>query len=238
MKSLDRSKVNKILVVSLTNIGDVILTFPVIDILKEDFPSAKLSVIIGPKAESLLSENPHFKKVYIFDKHQLPLRTLSWIFELRREHYDLVIDLRNTAIPFMIAPRYRTSYRVEKNSDLHMRRKHLNHLRTVYETQKENGEKCALFVSETEKNYVRELIDREIGRDQKYVIVAAGAADSSKRWSEENFALVCNQVAEDNNLKIVFVGDDEDRKVAQHVNKLMEIEAVNQIGRASCRERV
>ena len=233
MKSLDRSKVDKILVISLTNIGDVVLTFPVIDILKEDFPSAKLSAVIGPKAESLLCGNPHLDKVYIFDKHQAPLRSLSWIFELRREHYDLVVDLRNTAIPFMIAPRHRTSCRVEKVSDLHMRKKHLNHLRSVYGTEKEHGEKCALFVPEAEKNYVKELIDNEIGRAQKYVIVAPGAADSAKRWSEEGFAFVCNQLTDEYDIKIVFVGDEEDRKVAQRVNKLMEVEAVNLCARTT-----
>ncbi len=233
MQLLDRSKVNKILVVSLTNIGDVILTFPVIDILKEGFPSAKISVVIGPKARSLLCENPHLDKVHIFDKHQSPLKSLSWVLTLRKERFDLVVDLRNTAIPFMAAPRYRTSCRTPKVADLHMRKKHLNHLYTVYETKKECGQKCALFISESEENYVRELIENEIGREQKYIIVAAGAADSSKRWPEANFAAVCDQLAKGHNVKIVFVGDEGDRKVAQRVNKLMEAEAVNLCARTN-----
>ena len=108
---LNKSEINKILVISLTNIGDVILTFPVIDILKEDFPSAKLSIVIGPKAESLFCDNPHLEKVHIFNKHQLPFKTLRWVLGMRKEHFDLVVDLRNTAIPFMISPRYRTSCR-------------------------------------------------------------------------------------------------------------------------------
>jgi len=76
--------------VSLTNIGDVILTFPVIDIIRNDFPSAKLFVVIGPKAETLLKGNPYLEKCYIFDKHQSALKSLSWIKALRQEHFDLV----------------------------------------------------------------------------------------------------------------------------------------------------
>ncbi len=102
-KLSNKSEIKKILVVSLTNIGDVILTFPVIDILKKDFPSAKLSIVIGPKAESLFFKNPYLDKIHIFDKHQPPLKSLSWIGELRRERFDLVVDLRNTAIPFLIS---------------------------------------------------------------------------------------------------------------------------------------
>ncbi len=230
---LNKSEINKILVISLTNIGDVVLTFPVIDILREDFPSVKLSVVIGPKAESLLCNNPHLEKVYIFNKHQSPLKTLSWVLGLRREHFDLVVDLRNTAIPIMISPRYRTSCRVEKVSDLHMRKKHINHLRSIYETEKECGEQRALFISENEINYVRGLIENEIGLDQKYAIVAPGAADFTKRWPEENFAYICDQLNEKDHIKTVFVGGEDDRKVAQRINKLMEGEGVNLCGRTN-----
>ena len=74
---IDKSKIKKILVISLTNIGDVVLTFPVIDILKENLPDAKISVLIGPKAESLLKGNPVLDKVYVFNKHQPFLETWS-----------------------------------------------------------------------------------------------------------------------------------------------------------------
>ena len=59
------AKIKKILVISLTNIGDVVLTFPVIDILKKDFPASNISVVIGPKAQTLLMGNPYLDKIYI-----------------------------------------------------------------------------------------------------------------------------------------------------------------------------
>ena len=56
----DSSRINKILVISLSNIGDVILTLPVMDILLGDFPRAKFSVVVGPKAETLFKgESAH-----------------------------------------------------------------------------------------------------------------------------------------------------------------------------------
>jgi ADP-heptose:LPS heptosyltransferase len=228
---LKRSKIDKILVISLTNIGDVILTFPVIDILLEDFPSAEISVVVGPKAASLLSGNPLVADVYVFDKHQPPLKTLGWVLELRRKRFDLVVDLRNTFIPFMISPRYRTSCRVEKTSDGHMRTKHLNQLRSVYDTDKESAARRALFIPESDKGYVRRLIDGEIGRGQKYVIVAPGAADSAKRWPEKSFAFVCGQLAQKHHIKTVFVGNEQDREVAQRINQAMDVPGANVCGR-------
>jgi len=232
-KLSNKSEIKKILVVSLTNIGDVILTFPVIDILKKDFPSAKLSIVVGPKAESLFCENPFLDKVYIFDKHQPPLKSLSWIRELRRERFDLVVDLRNTAIPFMITPRYRTSYRVKNNDNCHMKEKHLNHLGTVYVPESQCVEQCALFVATRDVEYVDQLIEKEIGRDGRYVIVAPGAADHSKQWPDKKFANICDRLIKDHNVKIIFVGNKEDRKVASRINKLMIADAVNLCGRTN-----
>lgn len=229
-KLSNKSKINKILLISLTNIGDVILTFPVIDILKKEFPAAKLSIVIGPKAESLLKRNPFLEKVYVFDKHQSFVKSLSWIFAMKREHFDLVIDLRNTAIPFMLSPRYRTSCWVKKTDGVHMMEKHLERFRSVFTFEASTVERCALFIPGEDEYYVDQLIEKEIGRDMKYVIVAPGAADRSKRWPEEGFAVVCDRLIKDHHIKIVFVGDDGDRKVAQRINKLMEANAINLCG--------
>lgn len=233
MKLSNKSEIKKILVVSLTNIGDVILTFPVIDILKKDFPSAKLSIVVGPKVESLFYENPFLDKVYIFDKRQPPLKSLSWIIQLRRERFDLVVDLRNTAIPFMIIPRYRTSYRMKKFNGLHMKEKHLNCLKSVYVTETYTTEQCALFIASKEEEYIDNLLEKEIGRDGRYVIVAPGAADHSKRWPEKKFSNICDRLINDHNLKIVFVGNEDDRKVASRINKFMIADAVNLCGRTN-----
>jgi ADP-heptose:LPS heptosyltransferase len=201
--------------------------------LKKDFPSAKLSVVVGPKAESLFIGNPYLNKVYIFDKHQPPLRSLSWIRELRKERFDLVVDLRNTAIPLMLSPRYRTSYRLKKVPKLHMREKHLNRLRSVYVPESQTAEKCALFVASKEEEYVDQLIEKEIGRDGRFVIIAPGAADRSKRWPEDNFSSLCDRLIKEHKLKIIFVGNEEDRNVIQRIIKSMNGGAVDLCGRTN-----
>jgi heptosyltransferase-1 len=218
--AFDKSKINKILVISLTNIGDVILTFPVIDLLKKNFPSAKLSVVIGPKAKPLLQGNPYLDKVYIFNKHQAPLKSLAWIFELRKEKFDLVIDLRNTAVPLLISPRYRTSYRAGKTNNVHMRVKHLDRLNAVYPFGTQTNVRYSLFISDDHKTYVDKIIEEEIGPGQRYVVVAPGAADQAKRWTEAGFADVCDQLVK-TGMKIVFVGDEGDRKTARQIEGLM-----------------
>src|SRR3990167_8349169 len=90
---IDKTKIKKILLITLSNIGDVIVSFPVMDILK---------------GESLLKNHPLIQQVYVYDKRQPMTKTMALLGQLRRERFDLVIDLRNTAIPFLIGAKYCT----------------------------------------------------------------------------------------------------------------------------------
>jgi ADP-heptose:LPS heptosyltransferase len=227
---MNKSEIKKILVISLTNIGDVILTFPVIDILRRDCPRAELSVVIGFKARSLLDGNPQIKNVFIFDKHQPGLQKLSWALKLRKERFDLVVDLRNTAIPFLLAPKYRTSLAAGSVSDRHMREKHLARLRTVFPFESPSAERYALLLEEDTPNLLGGIQSGE-----KFVVVAPGAADSAKRWPRERFVELCRRL-QGRDLKIVLVGDQNDKKIAEEMTGELKQGVLNLCGRTDLRQ--
>src|SRR5438128_14496 len=126
-KPLDHSLIKNILVISLSNIGDVILTCPAIDILCRDFPSAQVTVVIGPKAATLLEGNARLR-VVVYDKHMPWAGQWHWFNTMRRECFDLVVDLRNTLLPFFLNTRVRTRPQGQSFKG-HMRQKHLDRLR-------------------------------------------------------------------------------------------------------------
>ncbi len=64
LKKLKKLEIKNILVISLTNIGDVVLTCPVIDALIHRFPLASVSIVIGPKAQGLFEKNPYINFVF------------------------------------------------------------------------------------------------------------------------------------------------------------------------------
>ncbi|VAX35112.1 ADP-heptose--lipooligosaccharide heptosyltransferase II, partial [hydrothermal vent metagenome] len=227
---LDKFKIKKILLISLTNIGDVVLTFPVMDILKRDFPDAKFSIVVGPKAESLLKNNPHLDNLYLFNKHQSGFKMLNWIWQLRKERFDMVIDLRNTAIPFLLGAKHRTPLVKRKARNVHMKEKHLGRLKTVYDYKEKEVKSCILFVGEKDKQYVKELIYKNIG-DQKFIIIAPGAADFAKRWPAESFVCAGDVLAQ--KVKVVLIGGNQDREVADQVTSLMRAKVINLCGQTN-----
>lgn len=228
---IDKNQIQTILVVSLSNIGDVILTLPVLDALRNEFPSAELSVLVGPKAKGLLESNPDIHKVWIYDKHQPILDTLSMIFSMFKQRLDLVVDLRNTVIPIVVFPRYKTGMHRKQGDKVHMRKKHLNVLRHMFTSLPERSvPRNSLVVSESDQKHVRTMCDDVIGREKGFVVLTASAADKNKRWPDEHFAALSDQLLNEFGLISVFIGDDKDIKLVDRMLRFMENKAINLAG--------
>ncbi|MCR4337529.1 MAG: glycosyltransferase family 9 protein [Candidatus Omnitrophica bacterium] len=215
--SIESSQIQRILVISLSNIGDVVLTFPVIDILRRDFPKAEISVVVGPKGEPLLKGNPHFKEVYVYNKKQSIPTTLRWVWELRQQRFDLVVDLRNSFTPFVIGPRYKTSPFMTRVPGQHMRLQHLNRLKSVYHFSQEAKERFVLHISEENRRWCKKVFESHQRTHSRTVVIAPGAADQNKRWTSEGFAEVADAMIDQLSATTIFVGDKNDQVVVGDV---------------------
>jgi len=231
-KLLKKSGPKRILVVSQTNIGDVLLTCPVIDILRRDFPQAHIDVVTGPKAVSLFTDNPNFC-IKVFNK-QAPLsQKFAWFSDLYRAHYDCVVDLRRTALAFFLAPRYTTPLFSGEFFTVHKKDIHLNRLRQVYDFDTLSEEQYAVLTTkEDEQFFAKEVAPALQG--QSFVVIAPGAADSAKRWLPQGFAAVADHLSAMK--RIVFVGDDKDAEIIDDIQGRMTSSSMSLAGKINLRQ--
>ena len=80
----------KLLIVRFSSIGDIILTSPVVRIAKTQL-NADIHYITKEQYVSLLDSNPYIDKIYSFNSNISEV-----IDELKKEHYDYIIDLHNS----------------------------------------------------------------------------------------------------------------------------------------------
>src|SRR3989338_7034199 len=125
MTDQEQNQIKKILVISLSNIGDIILTTPVISSLRARFPESRLAVLVGPKGVPIFEKSETIDEVIVFDKQVSLWKKFLLVMDLRQKKFDLVVDIRNTAIPFFLWPKYRTSFFVDRRSQS-MRQRHLD----------------------------------------------------------------------------------------------------------------
>ena len=82
------AKPDKILIIQLRRIGDVVLTTPVLEVIKKNYPEAKIDFLVEPPANEILENNPNINRIHTYEKN----KSLKWILKIRKLRYDWVID--------------------------------------------------------------------------------------------------------------------------------------------------
>jgi len=62
------NKVTKILIFRSKKLGDIVITYPVIDKLKKNFPQLEISLLASNISLPLAKDDPRFDKIYLFRK--------------------------------------------------------------------------------------------------------------------------------------------------------------------------
>ena len=86
-----------ILLIRLSSLGDIVLTSPAIRAVRQHFPQAHISMLVGKQSADLLTENPHLDEVIPFDRKAGNRDTgqMRRVIRLLRERrFDLVIDFQ------------------------------------------------------------------------------------------------------------------------------------------------
>ena len=226
------SKVRTILFISLSNIGDVVLTFPVFDALCEAHPDALFSVVISTKGKSFFEGHPRVKKVHTLEKRSGIGEKIRWLRELRREKFDLVVDLRNSMLPFLTRARRRTRPVFAGESAGHMRDKHLRRLSTVLKNIPLPSNRHALHWSSEESKSMASMLMGVTG----FIVVAPGAADERKRWTQDGFVQVIRFLLQKPGIRVVMVGDRKDARFAELVLKDISGGVINLCGVTSLKQ--
>ncbi|OGW87004.1 MAG: hypothetical protein A3C35_00580 [Omnitrophica bacterium RIFCSPHIGHO2_02_FULL_46_11] len=234
MASVNSSKVQKILVISLSNIGDIILTTPVISILRERFPKASLSVLVGPKGVPLFTNSSTVDEVICFDKHASWPEMLRLIFQLREKKFNLIVDLRHTAIPFLLQPNYRTSLFVDRSSTS-MRQRHLDRLCLLLEV--ESCKNHFNFFTDEEKNSARSKLNRfsSVPGTNDFVVLAPGAGSALKRWTISGFVELTHYFLSSGK-RVVLIGDEHEVDLGKELEEKVSKSVTNLIGLLTLRE--
>ncbi len=213
MKAPVTESIRKILIITLSNVGDVAVSTPVLVALKERYPRAQLQVLVGPKAKDVVASSAELDRVLINDKKISWKKKWELALELRRERFDLVIDLRNTAFPFITGARYRTSLiRWGEGRKSSMRERHFKRLRFLGIT--DLPERSFDLITAAEKESATKILQASgIARGEAFICLAPGARDSKKRWSAESFGELGKRLSDKFKIKVLLLGSPDEKDI-------------------------
>lgn len=235
---LDKTKVNKILVITLSNIGDCLATLPVIDVLREILPQRQITIMAGPRVKDIFRDCPWLDELIIYDKHSRMREKIKLTSILRKKRFDLVVDLRNTAFPLLIGAKYKTTPFIIMPKDIsHMKDRHLYRLKRVIGEIPQNIKYDSFCISKEDGSYIKDTLKEEGVEDaEKLVLIAPGANSALKKWPKENFAKICDLLTQKMKIKAVIAGDQKDKSLAQEITNLTHHKPIDLSGQTTLKQ--
>ncbi len=225
----------RLLIVRLRNLGDCILSTPVVRALKQWNPSLKISLLVESRFAGVYHGNPHIDHLEILPRSGSALERLRQRWHcavgLRKGQFDCTWNLHggSTSLYFTLASRssvrigyahYRQSSRythlapsaalIWGKSPIHTVENQLAPLKWLGIVQQTEGLNPEVFLSAESTQAVDRFLREHIGHDQPFVLVQPTATLRTKQWPEERFSRLIQKIQREENRKVVLsVGPGE-----------------------------
>ena len=224
----------KILVVRFSSIGDIVLTTPVVRCLKNQIPGCEIHFFTKPEYKEILENNPYVSKVFYLETY-----LSESIQELKKENYDLIIDLHHNLRSFI------TKFRLGKKSfsfrklnfekwllvnlklnrmpGLHIVDRYFETVRTMGVVNDEEG--LDYFIPEKDIVAVSGLGLEPLS----YIVFAIGGKFATKKLPAEKIAAICDQIG----APVILSGGKDDAAQGEKIVSLSKGKVMNACGKFS-----
>jgi heptosyltransferase III len=233
--SLRLENINRILVIKLRAVGDVLLSTPVVQNLHDYFPLAHIDFLTDKFASEVVIGNPWVSNVLTFDRKSDS--SIGIIRKVREKNYDLIIDLfsnprsaiitglsgarfragfpfrwRKYAFNIIIPPRTGNIHNIDFNLDA-LRKLDIpvNHFQPYFPLE------------ELSKHFAGEWLRGE-GLDGKLVVgLNPSGGWYTKRWGLDHYARLGDLIGERYGASIIVLwgpGEEEDARFIQQRMKM------------------
>lgn len=224
----------RILIIQTAFIGDVVLTIPLLKVLKESQNDIEIDFLCITETSNILYGNPSVNEIIIYDKKGTDkgLKGLIKIIKkIRGKNYDIVISphrsYRSALISFFSNSNNRISF--DKSSLDFLYTQKVKYLKSTHEIirnlklleplgiQKAEIVRPDLFPGEDDKdNVVKLLKSHGLNDNDGFIVVAPGSIWYTKRFPEEKFINLINYFSEDD-IRIVLIGSKSDYELCDRI---------------------
>lgn len=227
-------KPEKILIIRLSSIGDIIITTPLVRALRKSFPEAQIDFVIKKQFTGLMKYNPHIDHLLSFDK-DLGLEPLKQ--KISENQYDHIVDIHKNIRSFFLKlasrassstyPKYifRRTMLVKFGINLYkdIQPVYLRYFDALREFDVQyDHQGTEVFFDPEDESFVKDTLNK-IGYPSggKIVVICPGASFSNKQWLPERFAQVADELSEKGYF-VILHGGKTDVELCESIKSLME----------------
>ncbi|MFH1848382.1 MAG: lipopolysaccharide heptosyltransferase II [Candidatus Omnitrophota bacterium] len=243
----------KILMIKMSAMGDCILAIPSARAIRKKFQNGNIKVLVDVKFRNVFKGCPYINETIVCDfdgKHKGPRGFLKLTGELRKEHFDIVVDLQNNRkshlLSFLSTAPLRFGYNNGKLGFLLNRkirdkgplvRPILHQFRVLSLLGIDvKDEGLELWHSEQDAQWAEEFLQQNwISSSQRLIGINMGASERwlTKRWPAEYIAKLCDALAKQMQARVIITGIKKDIPHAQKVLSMTKSKPIIACGKTN-----
>jgi len=226
----------KILIIQTAFYGDLILTLPMVQVIKKTHPDYKVDYICIPKTSDILKNNINVNEVIIYDKNGVD-KGFSGFMKLKNKikgnKYDVIICvqrfLRTTLLSYLGGPELTIGFDnaflsglYDKKVNYQTKHEILRNLDLLKPIGIEINEiiRPELFPGESDIHEVDRIFSGlNLKKDQKVICVAPGSVWFTKRFPAVKYAALFDKLDNQDYL-ILLIGDKNDLRDCEQIQSM------------------
>lgn len=225
---MESEKIKKYLIIRLSSLGDILLTYPLIKIIHENEKNIKVDFILKEKFVNAIKTNPFIDHIYSYnEKNKKEIRT-----QIFSKKYDLIIDLQNNLRSKMLynfnltkkfkvkkfkKPTLKKFLLVNLKWNLLKNNKSiaLKYIQTYSPTFAENKIPLYFHINDGIINNARSIIGNIASK--KIIGICPGAKHYTKRYPTELWKIVIEDLLF-KGFSVILLGGTEDKQICEQLN--------------------
>jgi heptosyltransferase-2 len=240
----------RILLIRFGSLGDVVLTTPAIRAVREKFPDAYISMLVGDKFADIVSADPRLDDVIIFYRDKKSPWEIKRVASLlKKQKFDISIDMqrkfRSSLLAYLSGAILRIGYhqpmgflcrvKIPDLENKHAIERNLDLLKPLGIT--EASHQLEMFLTDEDKEYADVFFNTNNLTSKPAVIgFFPGAAWAPRCWPAERFAAIGDLAVEKCNAGIVIFGGPGEADIVDSVAQKMKNPAVLMKDRVKLRQ--
>ena len=238
--SLDKKEIHHLVLWMPNWIGDVVLALPALQSLRGQYPNARLTAIVRPPSDEVLSGHPAIDSVIRFPRNQRDgfLAQVNYARGLSKYRFDLGVVFPNSfhsALMLALSgARFRMGYATERRGIF------LTHPLPVTDVIKKTEYRVDYFykiltpvnpgprpdrfdsIWPKEGGPVLEEILRKVrvNSSDLFVTLHPGTSKPERAWHAERFGVLCQKLIKEHRMKIILLGNEREHGLLEKIRGL------------------
>ncbi|MBI2992912.1 MAG: glycosyltransferase family 9 protein [Gammaproteobacteria bacterium] len=220
-----------LLLVSLSNIGDAIMTTPVLEAMHALRPDARIDIVADRRSRIVFEGCPYRGRILHKDK-EAPLRGIAALVrELRATEYEWAVDLRTDFLPVLLRAKRRLLRWRARAYGEHAVERHMGVIAALHANRAIPA--TTLWLGPGDESFGREV---KAGlKADRLLVLGPGANSPPKIWPAPHFVELIAELQQDFDA-VALLGDEADRSQSAAVAAGSVLPCLDLCGRTSIPE--